>query len=186
MAGPDLDIRVIAHFVGASPAYHRCVEEHRSFCRVTRMAKFERIHLFGLLVVILFLDFIVLAIAGWGLDEHIDSTFGNQGNGASFYLIMFSLTAGMVTLASIAAGLLHLKLYRVETLSGASTLALLSWFLLFLTFGIACKAIDLGNEKSKLKALEAFVIILAFFKTAYVAVLHAGIFNGEYGLGYSP
>ncbi|KAL2629503.1 hypothetical protein R1flu_014189 [Riccia fluitans] len=149
------------------------------------MAKFDRVHLLGLLVVILFLDFIVLAIAGWGLDEHIDGTFLGKGNGASFYLIMFSLTAGMVTLASIAAGFLHLKLFRVETLSGASTLALLSWLLVFLTFGIACKAIDLGNEKSKMKALEAFVIILTFFQTAYVAVLHAGIFNSECGLGYS-
>ncbi|OAE35560.1 hypothetical protein AXG93_1452s1000 [Marchantia polymorpha subsp. ruderalis] len=148
-----------------------------------KMAKFEKNHLLGLLVLIVLIDFIVLAIAGWGLDEHIDGTF-NVGNGASFYLIMLTLVAGMVVLASAAAGLLHFKHFRGETLSGASSLSLLAWFLMLLAFGVACKAIDLGGEKSKMKALEAFVLILTFFQTAYVAVLHAGIFNSNYGLGY--
>lgn len=130
---------------------------------------------------------IILGIAGWALNKTINNQQGQIfGNNASLYFIIFALIAGVVGLASVFAGLHHLKSWRAESLGAAIATALAALLLTLLAFGLACKEIHTSkNRGRKLKVLEAFVIIAAASELLYYMILHAGHVNNRYGPSYN-
>lgn len=159
-------------------------------CKTTRkMAdglggrRVEKHHLLGFNLFLALLDLIVIALAGYVIDKSYDG--GVRGaNGVSFDFAMISLIAGMFVLAQIFSGISHYKHFSSGSVGSASTTALLAWLFTLLAFGWACKEIDVGHTGSREQALEAFVFILAFFETIYVLLLHAGLVNDKWGVGY--
>ncbi|KAI5084527.1 hypothetical protein GOP47_0000696 [Adiantum capillus-veneris] len=136
---------------------------------------------------LLFLNFcmymIVLGIAGWALNRILD---GKGSDGAYEVFVEMALIAGVVGIASVLAGMHHLKAWRGESAAGAASAALIAWLLTLLAFGLACKEIhNIDGRGHRVKTLEAFVIILAFFQLLYVLVLHAGLFSSRHGPAYS-
>ncbi|CAM6030510.1 unnamed protein product [Sphagnum balticum] len=157
------------------------------------------------LAVLNFILYLISAcLAGWALNRYIDSgssgVFGyssgigmhacmlscfSLGNGATGYFLLFALIASVVGLASVLAGAHHLTVWRTDTLAASHAAAVIAWLLTLLAFGLACKEIHIGGYRSKrLKTLEAFMIILAFFQLLYLLSLHAGILGSNYGPTY--
>ncbi|XP_077234580.1 membrane protein PM19L-like [Tasmannia lanceolata] len=139
-----------------------------------------------LLIVNSVMYLIVLGIAGWSLDKTINGEYHPhlQGNPATSYLLIYSLLAGVIGVCSVFAGILHLRAWRNDSLAGVSSLALISWAITALAFGVACKQISIGYRGTRLRTLEAFIIILTFTQLVYVGLLHAGFVNSRFGPGY--
>jgi hypothetical protein len=58
-------------------------------------------------------------------------------------------------------------------------------FAISIVFRFACKEINVGGYRGwRLRAVEAFIIILTFTQLLYVLLLHAGMFSSKYGPGY--
>lgn len=129
---------------------------------------------------------IVLALAGWVLNKFIngESHPYMSGNTATQYFCVFSLLAGAVGVASMFSGGYHLRAWRTDSLAAAASSAIIAWILTALAFGLACKEIHLGHRGRRLKALEAFIIILTFTQLLYLILLHAGLVSSRYGPGY--
>ncbi|KAG6551366.1 hypothetical protein Mapa_007012 [Marchantia paleacea] len=124
-----------------------------------------------LLVLNLMLSIIVLAMAGWMLNREITlGSFG--GNHVTPWLSIFSLIAGMTSLAAIMAGLHHLRLWKPDTGAAAQATSWISWFFLVLAFCLAWKEIRVGGRGTRHKVLEAFVIILTVTKFLYTISLY--------------
>ncbi|BBN04427.1 hypothetical protein MPTK1_3g04500 [Marchantia polymorpha subsp. ruderalis] len=124
-----------------------------------------------LLFLNLLLSIIVLGLAGWMLDRDISrGSFG--GNRVTPWLSIFSLIAGMTSLASIMAGLHHIRLWKPDTGAAAQATSWISWFLLVLAFCLAWKEIRVGGRGTRHKVLEAFVIILTITKFLYTVALY--------------
>ncbi|XP_010932736.1 membrane protein PM19L-like [Elaeis guineensis] len=145
----------------------------------------------GFLRPLLFINFImyitILGLAGWSLDKLIDGESHRHLGGrntSTGYLVIFSLMTGAVGACSVLAGLLHTRAWRSDSLASAISSALVSWALTALSFGLACKHINLGNRGRHLRTLEAFIIILTFTQLLYLILLHAGIISSRYGPGY--
>ncbi|KAJ7558908.1 hypothetical protein O6H91_04G061500 [Diphasiastrum complanatum] len=103
---------------------------------------------------------VLLALAGWALNEMLDNKL-HGGNAATLYLIVFSLIAGVVGVASVVLGFLSLS-GTPETKAVAVTSGLVAWVLSLLALGLAAKQIHIGKVHNKrLRALEAFAIIVA-------------------------
>ncbi|EFJ15697.1 hypothetical protein SELMODRAFT_180070 [Selaginella moellendorffii] len=145
---------------------------------------------------LLFLNFcmymVVLGLAGWAMNKAIDYSQANivnqtgavttltrfpVGNAATPFFLLFILGAGVLGLASILAGAIHVSLWRSESLAAAISSALIAWLFTLLAFGFACKEIQLrgGYRNRRLKALEAFSIILAGMQLLYILSLHSGM-----------
>ncbi|XP_010909782.1 membrane protein PM19L-like [Elaeis guineensis] len=139
-----------------------------------------------LLSVNLAMYIVVLGLAGWSLDKFDDQEAHRHlgGNTSTSYLLIFSLTAGAMGSCSVLAGLLHIRAWRSDSLASAVSSALVSSALTALSFGLACKHINLGNRGRRLRTLEAFIIILTFTPLLYLILLHAGIMSNRYGPGY--
>jgi predicted membrane protein len=140
------------------------------------------------LLVLNFCLYLVAAIlAGWALNRNFDASFG-RGEGAvgnvvtqSFFLPI-TLIACMVGLASVLAGVHHMRMFRSDSLAAAAAASLIAWLLVLLAMGLACKQIHTGgNRPRRLKVVEAFIIILALFELLYLLSLHAGF--GRMGHG---
>jgi uncharacterized membrane protein len=138
-----------------------------------------------LLVFNLICAIIILAIAGRYLDRTISgdtNLSGYRSNGATIYLVLFSLIAGVVAIASYITALHHLRVWTSESGAASVAAAWIAWLLLIVAFCLAWKEIDLGGRGSKLKVLEAFVIILLITHLIYNMVLHIGD-HGDHGDG---
>ncbi|KAH9538536.1 hypothetical protein CY35_15G011500 [Sphagnum magellanicum] len=132
------------------------------------------------LLVINFILYLVAAcLAGWALNRDIDSNVGTAyyvGNAATQWFLPIALIASVVGLASVLTGVHHVRVYRADSLPAAHAASLIAWLLTLLALGLAAKEIHIGGPRSKrLKTLEAFIIILAFFELLYLLSLHAGI-----------
>lgn len=133
-----------------------------------------------LLLVNFALYFISAALAGSILNRNLDSNahLNNEvpiGNVATVAFIPIALIASVVGLASVLAGVYHVRFWRPDSLAAASATSLIAWLLTLLAMGLACKEIHTGYGRSKrLKALEAFIIILSLFELLYFLTLHAG------------
>lgn len=103
------------------------------------------------------------------------------GNIVTPTFLPLALIACMVGLASVFAGTNHLRVWRGDSLSSAASTSLIAWLLTLLAMGVACKEIHTGgsNRQKRLKTLEAFIIILAFFELLYLLSLQAGFFGGS-------
>lgn len=140
-----------------------------------------------LLVINFCLYLIAACFAGWALNRNFDAGI-NRGEGAvgntvtqSFFLPI-TLIACMVGLASVLAGIHHMRLFRSDSLAAAAASSLIAWLLVLLAMGLACKQIHTGgNRPRRLKLVEALMIILALFELLYLLSLHAGF--GRMGAG---
>lgn len=119
-------------------------------------------------------------LAGWALNRNFDAANG-QGEGAvgngvtQNFFLPIALIACMVGLASVLAGVHHMRLFRSDSLAAAAATSLIAWLLVLLAMGLACKQIHTGgNRPRRLKVVEAFIIILALFELLYLLALHAG------------
>lgn len=143
----------------------------------------------GLLLAVNFVVFlIVLGLSSWSLDKYINGEQNHPhlgGNPATSFLLLFSLLAGVIGISSLYGGLIHLRHWRSDSLAGASPLALISWAVTALAFGLVCKQIILGGRRGKrLQTLEAFIVISLLSQLLYLVVSHAGMFDSGYGPGY--
>ncbi|XP_062150551.1 membrane protein PM19L-like [Alnus glutinosa] len=141
-----------------------------------------------LLVTNLVAYLIVLGLAGWSLDKYINGEQNHPhlgGNPSTSFMLIFALMAGVVGVCSVLSGQVHLRAWRSDSLVGASSLAVISWAITAIAFGLACKEIILGGHRGKrLRTLETFIFISLMSQLLYVGILHAGVFDGRYGPGY--
>jgi predicted membrane protein len=145
----------------------------------------------GLATPLLLINFclylIAAGLAGWALNRNFDANNG-QGEGAvgnnvtQNFFLPITLIACMVGLASVLAGVHHMRLFRSDSLAAAAATSLIAWLLVLLAMGLAAKQIHTGgNRPRRLRVVEAFIIILAFFELLYLLALHAGF--GRMGAG---
>ncbi|XP_074297606.1 membrane protein PM19L [Silene latifolia] len=141
-----------------------------------------------LLIFNLILYIIVIGFASWCMNKYINFSTrhpGLGGNGATPFFVLLSLLAGVIGVLSRLPGATHVRAWRNDSLAAAGSASLIAWALTALAMGFAIKEISIGGWRGwRLKALEAFIIILTIFEFIYVMVLHAGLFGSRYGPGY--
>ncbi|WCJ25399.1 AWPM-19-like family protein [Euphorbia peplus] len=141
-----------------------------------------------LLAVNFVLHLIVLGLASWSLDKYIDGEQDHPhlgGNPSTSLMLVFALVAAVTGVSSVIVGFMHYGSWRDDTLASASSTAIISWAISALAFGLVCKQIILGGRRGKrLRTLEALVTISLLSQFLYVVLLHAGIFNHQYGPGF--
>lgn len=139
-----------------------------------------------LLLFNLLCSIIILGIAGHYLDKYISGglTSSSVGNGATLFFVIFSIIAAMLAIASYLAALHHLRVWNAESGAAASAVAWIAWLLLIVAFCLAWKEIHIGHRDTKLKVLEAFVIILTLTHFLYTLVLHIGDKGADANTGY--
>uniref|UniRef100_A0A1D1XHG7 Phosphoglycerate kinase n=1 Tax=Anthurium amnicola TaxID=1678845 RepID=A0A1D1XHG7_9ARAE len=131
---------------------------------------------------------IVAAMGGWALKFAIDNGFiigpGLHlpahfspvyfpiGNAATGFFVIFALIAGVVGAASAIAGVNHIRSWNRESMPAAASSAVIAWGLTLLAMGLACKEIDLEGRNSRLRTMEAFLIILSATQLVYIAAVH--------------
>ncbi|KAG6759161.1 hypothetical protein POTOM_035629 [Populus tomentosa] len=110
---------------------------------------------------------------------------GFGGNGATGFFLTFAILACVVGMVSKFVGGAHVRAWRGDSLAAAGSASLIAWAITALAFGFACKEINVGGYRGwRLRAVEAFIIILTFTQLLYVLLLHAGMFSSRYGPGY--
>ncbi|KAK3432838.1 hypothetical protein EUGRSUZ_D00344 [Eucalyptus grandis] len=144
--------------------------------------------------VLLLLNFcmfaIVLGISGWAMNKAIDHGFiigpgfdlpahfspiyFPMGNAATGFFVTFSLIAGVVGVASVLAGVNHVRSWNSYSLPSAASTAAIAWTLTLLAMGFASKEIELRIRNSRLRTMEAFMIILSVTQLIYIAAIHGG------------
>ncbi|KAG6423613.1 hypothetical protein SASPL_114014 [Salvia splendens] len=141
---------------------------------------------------LLFLNFcmytIVLGIGSWAINRAIDHgfiigpglelpahfspIFFPMGNAATGFFVTFAMLAGVVGVAAAISGLNHLRHWDAGSLSAAATAATISWTITCLAMGFGCKEIELHIRNSRLRTMEAFMIILSATQLLYIAAIH--------------
>ncbi|RWR97351.1 hypothetical protein CKAN_02677900 [Cinnamomum micranthum f. kanehirae] len=141
---------------------------------------------------LLFLNFcmyaIVAGIGGWAvniaIDEgffigigltlpaHFSPVYFPMGNAATGFFVIFALIAGVVGVASALAGINHLQSWNADSLPGAASAAIIAWTLTLLAMGLACKEIELEGRNTRLRTMEAFLIILSATQFLYILAIH--------------
>ncbi|XP_030547338.1 membrane protein PM19L [Rhodamnia argentea] len=133
---------------------------------------------------------IVLGIGGWAINRAIDHGFVigpgfdlpahfspiyfPMGNAATGFFVTFALIAGVVGIASVIAGVNHVRSWNADSLPSAASAAAIAWTLTLLAMGFACKEIELRIRNSRLRTMEAFLIILSATQLLYIAAIHGG------------
>jgi len=126
------------------------------------------------------LYFIAACLAGSILNRNLDANQGITnnfpiGNVVTPIFIPVVLIACMAGLASVLAGLHHVRIWRTESLAAAAATAVIAWTLTLLAMGLACKQIHTRYGRSKrMKTVEAFMIILSLTELLYLLALYAG------------
>ncbi|XP_019169246.1 PREDICTED: uncharacterized protein LOC109165082 [Ipomoea nil] len=131
---------------------------------------------------------VVLAIGGWAMNIAIDHGFiiGRElelpahfspiyfpmGNAATGFFVTFSLIAGVVGVASVLAGINHIRHWTIQSMPAAASAAAISWSLTALAMGFAWKEIQLNLRNANLRTMEAFMIILTVTQLVYIAAIH--------------
>lgn len=157
------------------------------------MAKGEGVKpIAGLLLVLNFCMYtIICGTAGWAINEAIEheiitglgiplpnpfsSLYFPMGNASTGFLVIFALIAGVVGAASCISGMHHLRLWSEHSLAATASTAMTAWALTLLAMGLACKEIHLHGRNSRLKTVEAFLIILSATQFFYILLIHSGI-----------
>ncbi|XVF20561.1 hypothetical protein REPUB_Repub12eG0011200 [Reevesia pubescens] len=131
---------------------------------------------------------IILGLAAWSVDKIINGEQNHPhlgGNTSTSFMLIFALIAGVIGGCSVLAGFLHHLACRTHSLAATASLAIISWAVTSLAFGLVCKEIILGGHRGKrLQTLEAFITISVVSQLLYVVLLHVSMFNDRYGPGY--
>jgi len=133
---------------------------------------------------------IVCGTAGWAINEAIKhdimtgegiplpnpfwAVYFPMGNAATGFMVIFALIAGVVGAGSCLSGIHHIMSWKHESLAAAASGAMTAWSLTLLAMGLACKEIHLHGRNSRLRTLEAFIIILSGTQFLYIALIHTG------------
>jgi hypothetical protein len=74
---------------------------------------------------------------------------GVVGNGATFYLLVFAILAGVVGAASNSklAGVHHIRAWRHDSMATNAASSLIAYAITVLAFGLACKEIHVGGHR---------------------------------------
>ncbi|XP_021760013.1 uncharacterized protein LOC110724837 [Chenopodium quinoa] len=148
--------------------------------------KLGRKFMLPILVVDLVVYLLILSLASWSLDKYIDGHQNHHllgGNAATNYMLMFALLAGTTGIASVIVGIAHFRSWSVSSMAAATSVAVISWALTGLAFGLAWKEVRLGGYRGKrLQTLEVFIITSTLIHLLYIILLYAGHFNQRYGL----
>ncbi|XP_010924094.1 membrane protein PM19L [Elaeis guineensis] len=131
---------------------------------------------------------IVATISGWALDvaihrgftigpgfevpAHFSPIFFPIGNGATGFMVIFALVAGVVGAATAIAGVDHIRSWNYDSLPSAVSSGIAAWALTLLAMGLACKEIELEGRNARLRTIEAFLIILSATQLIYILVIH--------------
>ncbi|XP_057949008.1 membrane protein PM19L-like [Malania oleifera] len=110
---------------------------------------------------------------GFDLPAHFSPIYFPMGNAATGFFVMFALIAGVVGAASALSGINHLRSWTIDSLPGAASAAVIAWALTLLAMGFACKEIELRIRNSRLRTMEAFIIILSATQLLYIAAIHS-------------
>ncbi|KAL7232076.1 hypothetical protein ACSBR2_010149 [Camellia fascicularis] len=145
--------------------------------------------LMGPLLIVNFVVYLILlGLAGWSLDKYINGQQNHPhlgGNEATSFMLTFALLGGVVGACSVLAALMHLQAWSSDSLSNASSSAIISWAITVVAFGLVCKEIIMGGHRGKrLQTLEALTVISTLSQLLYLLLLHAGMFNSRYGPAY--
>lgn len=150
--------------------------------------KLGRGFMWPILVVDLVIYLIILSLASWALNKYIDGQQNHPhlgGNAATNYMLMFALLGGTTGVAAVGAGFVHFRAWSVASMAAAASVAVISWALTALAFGLAWKEVRLGGYRGKrLQTLEVLIITSTLIHLLYIMLLHAGSFNQRYGLCY--
>ncbi len=71
------------------------------------------------------------------------------GNNVTPTFIVVALIASMVGLASVFAGIHHIRIFRGDSLAAAAAASLIAWLLTLLAMGLAAKEIHTGGYRYK-------------------------------------
>ncbi|XP_010272654.1 PREDICTED: uncharacterized protein LOC104608385 [Nelumbo nucifera] len=142
----------------------------------------------GLLLLNFCMYVIVAAIGGWAINHAIDHGFiigpelrlpahfspiyFSMGNAATGFSVLFAVVAGVVGSASAMAGYRHIQLWDADSLPSASSVAIVAWTLTLLAMGLAFKEMERGLRNSRLKTMEAFLIILSATQFVYILAIN--------------
>ncbi|KAM1218207.1 hypothetical protein EV1_045004 [Malus domestica] len=141
-----------------------------------------------LLVVNLVVHLIMLGLACWSLDKYINGEQNHPhlgGNTSTSFLLIFALIAGVVGAASVLYGLIHLRIWRTDSLADAASSAIVALTIIAFAFGL-CKLIGVFQH-----TLEAMIAVSLLSQLLYLLLLHAGMFrsrhrHGGIGTGHDP
>ncbi|KAL6143728.1 hypothetical protein ACLB2K_054423 [Fragaria x ananassa] len=138
-----------------------------------------------LLAVNLVVHVIVVGLAGWSLDKYIDGEQNHPhlgGNTSTSFMLIFALIAGTFGACSVIIGMMHLRAWQHESHAAAASVAIISWALIALAFGVVCKEVILGGHRGKrLQTLELFIAISLLSQLLYLVLLNTGMFKRRYG-----
>ncbi|KAE8658469.1 binding protein [Hibiscus syriacus] len=143
-----------------------------------------------LLVLNLGLYITVTIIAGWAVNQAIETThetasvlsiparifpiYFPMGNMATGLLVIFSLLAGVVGVATSVTGVTSVLQWNGPNLCAAASSSLLTWALTMLAMGLACKDIYVGWTDANLRTLEVMTIIASATQLFCTGAIHAG------------
>ncbi|KAI8031239.1 Membrane protein PM19L [Camellia lanceoleosa] len=109
--------------------------------------------LMGPLLIVNFVVYLILlGLAGWSLDKYVNGQQNHPhlgGNEATSFMLAFALLGGVVGACSVLAALMHLRAWSSDSLSSASSSAIISWAITVVAFGLVCKEITMGGHRGK-------------------------------------
>ncbi|CAL9050941.1 unnamed protein product [Musa banksii] len=112
---------------------------------------------------------------GLALPAHFSPVYFPMGNQATGFFVIFALIAGVVGAAAAISGIQHARRWNSDTLPSAASSAVIAWGLTLLAMGLACKEINLEGRNTRLRTMEAFLIILSATQLVYILAIHGGI-----------
>ncbi|KAK4589378.1 hypothetical protein RGQ29_020094 [Quercus rubra] len=110
---------------------------------------------------------------GFDLPAHFSPIYFPMGNAATGFFVTYAMIAGVVGVAAAISGLNHIRLWTADSLPSAASAAAIAWSLTVLAMGFACKEIELRLRNSRLRTMEAFLIILSATQLLYIAAIHS-------------
>ncbi|CAL9084903.1 unnamed protein product [Musa textilis] len=113
--------------------------------------------------------------SGLALPAHFSPVYFPMGNQATGFFVIFALIAGVVGAAAAIAGIQHARRWNNDSLPSAASSAVIAWGLTLLAMGLACKEIYLEGRNTRLRTMEAFLIILSATQLVYILAIHGGL-----------
>ncbi|WRX21731.1 AWPM-19-like - like 2 [Theobroma cacao] len=110
---------------------------------------------------------IILELAGWSVDKYINGEQHHPhlgGNPSTSFMLIFALIAGVIGACSVLDGVVHYLSWRSDSLAAAASLAIISWAVTALAFGLVCKEIISGGHRGKRLARNFELDYLAWFQ----------------------
>ncbi|KMZ62747.1 AWPM-19-like protein [Zostera marina] len=92
---------------------------------------------------------------------------------ATGFFVIFSIIAGAVGTATSMMGIQNITSGTLSNLASAASSSIISWALILLAMGLACKEISIGWRPTTLKTLETLTIITSGTQLLCTAIINA-------------